>query len=199
MFAFSMLSVVLAASSFAMPAALTARQNPCSILGEGATDTLTYDFRLATVGVSDAGVWSVTKLAFLQSESSDNWVLRETWENNTGIFPSWKLQHGELIPNTGPNSAGLAGSDFAVSPASIVEFAVTNNGSGNANAGYTPYCVVPDAQGNTTLAANNNTQGFAVCETRDLEWVVVYEPSSDNNGTYDVTTCSSQKVQLIAP
>ncbi|KAH9929149.1 uncharacterized protein B0H18DRAFT_219731 [Fomitopsis serialis] len=197
MFAFSILPVVLAASTFAMPAALTARQDPCSALGEGATGSLAYDFRLAAVGVSGEGVWSTTKLALLQG-ADDNWMLR-TWENNTGIFPSWKLQHGELIPNTGPGSDGLVGTDFAVSPASIVEFGVTNNGSGNANGGHTPYCVLPDASGNTTLAANNNTQGFSICETPDLEWVVVYEPSSDNNGAYDVTTCSSQQVQLIAP
>ena len=68
--------------------------------------------------------------------------VQEIHQNATGDFSGWKLNNGALIPNPSSPNGGLVGSDMSVAAGSIVEFAVTNNGSANAAAGQTPYCAV---------------------------------------------------------
>ncbi|KAH9840781.1 uncharacterized protein C8Q71DRAFT_904843 [Rhodofomes roseus] len=197
MFAPALLSLALAAGAFAVPAALSTRQSPCDGLGPGSSDSLAYEFILTVVDPSTGDGATGPSLALLQGPDSI-WWLQETFQSTTEDFSSWNLQNGALIPNPSSNGVGLVGNDFSVPPASIVEFAVTTKGAGNGQAGKTPYCVVTDSEGYATLAVNGNTQGFAMCYTPgDAAYVLVYEPSADNNGAYDFSTCTSQKVQLL--
>ncbi|KZT66891.1 hypothetical protein DAEQUDRAFT_739664 [Daedalea quercina L-15889] len=202
MFASAFFSLTLAASFFAVPAALTARQDPsqgCQSV-VGGLNTLAYDFTLSVVDPSASGANATGPTMYLVEtpEGEGVWWLQRVVDPSTPIdFLSWKLFKSSLIPNPSSSSVGLAGSDFAVPTGSIVEFSVTNNGSGNASAGRTPYCVMTDSEGDAILAVNGDTQSFAVCETPSEAQVLVYTPTSDNDGAYDYSTCTSQKVQLV--
>ncbi|KZT66889.1 hypothetical protein DAEQUDRAFT_739662 [Daedalea quercina L-15889] len=198
MFAFAALPVALAVGAFAMPAALSARQDPCNALGAGASSSLTYNFQLEVVDQSAADSATGAVLALVNSDSNDGlWSLKEIHQNATGDFASWTLNGGALIPTPSSSNSGLVGSDMSVPAGSIVEFAVTNNGSANAAAGQTPYCAVSDADGHATLAVNGDANSFSVCQTPGLAWVLVYNASNDNNGAYTYDSCTKQNVHLV--
>ncbi|EPT02265.1 hypothetical protein FOMPIDRAFT_1118452 [Fomitopsis schrenkii] len=197
----ALLPIVLAAGSLAMPAVMSARQDSCTALGAGASSSLTYNFQLEGVDPSASNNATGAVLALVNDDSNDGfWFLK----NATGDFSGWKLNNGALIPSPSSNNGGLVGSEMTVPVGSIVEFAVTNNGSANASAGQTPYCAVvinlnvrSDAGGHATLAVNGDANSFSVCQTPSLAWVLVYSASIDNNGAYTYSSCAKQNVHLV--
>ncbi|KAH9917768.1 uncharacterized protein B0H18DRAFT_883420 [Fomitopsis serialis] len=195
MFAFTVLPVALAASALAMPAVLNARQDPCTALGVGPTSSLDYNFKLTVINpsVTNDPTYTGAPLALVSGDSNGLWWLKTA----SGDFSGWTLEKGALIPTPSSPDTGLVGSDMPVSAGSIVEFAVTNNGSANAGAGQTPYCAVSDAGGNATLTVNGDGNSFSVCQTPSLAWVLVYSASSDNGGAYTYESCTKQPVHLV--
>ncbi|TFY50720.1 hypothetical protein EVJ58_g10920 [Rhodofomes roseus] len=197
MFASAVISIALAAGALAVPAALSARQDPCNALGAGSSSSLTYNFQLEVVDPSAQDSATGAVLALVDSESDGLWWLKEIHQNATGDFNGWQLNGGALIPQLSSTTQGLVGSDMPVGAGSIVEFAVTNNGSANAGAGQTPYCAVSDADGDATIAVNGDANSFSVCQTPSLAWVLVYSASGDNDGAYAYDTCTAQKVHAV--
>ncbi|TFY52989.1 hypothetical protein EVJ58_g9700 [Rhodofomes roseus] len=198
MFVSATLPAALVAGVLASPAAaaLSARQDPCTALGAGASSSLTYTFQLEVANASATDSAASGTLALMNGSSDGLWWLKEIQQNSTGTFSGWTLQSGALIPTPSSNDSGLVGSDMPVPLGSIIQFAVTNNGSANAGAGQTPYCAVSDAGGQAALAVNGDANSFAVCQAPSLDWVLVYAASSDNNGTYTFDTCEQHYIYL---
>ncbi|KAH9840729.1 uncharacterized protein C8Q71DRAFT_701738 [Rhodofomes roseus] len=197
MFAFTLLA--FASGAFAMPAALSTRQDPCNALGVGSTSSLAYNFKLTVIdpSVTYDPTYTGAPLALVSGDSDGLWWLKEIHQTASGVFSGWTLEGGALIPEPRSPNGGLVGSDMSVAEGSIVEFAVTNNGSANAGAGQTPYCAVTDAGGNATLTVNGDGNSFSVCQTPSLDWILVYSASSDNSGAYTLGSCTKQQVYLI--
>ncbi|KAH9840779.1 uncharacterized protein C8Q71DRAFT_854647 [Rhodofomes roseus] len=197
MFAFIALPVALAAGSFAMPAALSARQDPCTALGAGAASTLSYNFQLEVVDPSAAEGATGTVLALVNGDSTTgNWWLKEIHQNSTGDFSSWTLNGGALIPTPSSSNADTVGSDMAVNAGDALEFAVTTKGAANAAAGQTPYCAVSNADGHATLTVNSVSDEFFVCQASTSEYVLAFSPSASSS-VYDYSTCTKQLVHLV--
>ena len=73
----TLLPIALAASSLAMPATLSVRQDSCTALGVGATSSLTYNFQLEVVDPSAADSATGAVLALVNGDSNDGlWFLK---------------------------------------------------------------------------------------------------------------------------
>ena len=73
----TLLPIALAASSLAMPATLSVRQDSCTALGVDATSSLTYNFQLEVVDPSAADSATGAVLALVNGDSNDGlWFLK---------------------------------------------------------------------------------------------------------------------------
>ncbi|KAH9929148.1 uncharacterized protein B0H18DRAFT_1209910 [Fomitopsis serialis] len=177
-----------------MPAALSARQDACTALGAGASNSLTYNssWRLSTP------LRRTTRLALCSLSSGD-----QNGNGGSGDSPElhWRIlwldaQRRRAHTDRQLDEQRRRRKRLVRCDGSIVEFAVTNNGSGNAAAGQTPYCAVSDAGGHATLAVNGDANSFAVCQSGTAS-VLVYSAVADNGGAYTFDSCNVQTVHLV--
>ncbi|TFY67997.1 hypothetical protein EVJ58_g1295 [Rhodofomes roseus] len=190
----STLILALVSSTLALPSTLNTRSNPCTAIG--ATDSLNYKFTLETVAPSAPSGVTGPKLALLSGAPNGLSWLQEVHSANTGIFDSWTLQSGGLIPGSTSQGSASVGSDLSVAPGSIVEFSVTERGAAvDAASGQTPYCAASDAANHATLAVNGDANSFAICMTPSLAWVLVYKPTLSS--AYKYNSCIPRVIHMV--
>lgn len=179
---------------------LSARQNPCNALGAGSTDSLSYNFTIAAIDMDAPDNSTGAPLALTTgppgtSGEASTWWISTISASYQSDFPTFSLVGGALIPNPGPHEQGLAVYDNAVNPGSELEFTVTLPSSGLSNDA--TYCAVSDANGYATIAVNERTDKFALCEATGSAYIVVYEPSTTNDGLYQADTCAPKRLRAV--
>lgn len=199
MFAFAIASAALVATASALPT-LSARQNPCNALGAGSTDSLSYNFTIAAIDMDAPDNSTGAPLALTTgppgtSGEASTWWISTISASYQSDFPTFSLVGGALIPNPGPHEQGLAVYDNAVNPGSELEFTVSLPSSGLSNDA--TYCAVSDANGYATIAVNERTDKFALCEATGSAYIVVYEPSTTNDGLYQADTCVAKRLRAV--
>ncbi|KAH9833318.1 uncharacterized protein C8Q71DRAFT_713219 [Rhodofomes roseus] len=198
MFASIVLPLALAAGSLAMP---MARQNSCTNLGAGATASLTYNFTLSAVSPTAADSATGTNLlvtpgpAGTSGEAVDYWLSTFSGTGSSN-FPTFTLEDGALIPQPNAANQDYVAWDTTVEAGKYIDFTVTDAIFGGSNEA-TPYCAVSDASGFVTLAANGVSNGFSLCATTNDNYVLVFQASSTNDGSYQYNTCQPQNIHLV--
>ncbi|KAH9919817.1 uncharacterized protein B0H18DRAFT_1213626 [Fomitopsis serialis] len=128
-------------------------------------------------------------------EASFYWLSVKLLGTGTSDFPTFTLESGALIPQPDAAKQGQSAWDMAVEAGKYIEFMVTNAGAGGDEA--TPYCAVSDASGYATLAVNGVSNGFSMCATANQNYILVFQASATNDGSYQYSTCQPQNIHLV--
>ncbi|TFY60758.1 hypothetical protein EVJ58_g4947 [Rhodofomes roseus] len=83
MFASAVISIALAAGALAVPAALSARQDPCNALRAGSSSSVTYNFQLEVTEPSAQDSITGAVLVLVNGDSDGLWWLKEIRQNST--------------------------------------------------------------------------------------------------------------------